>query len=104
MEQDQKDSNVEKTLFQNPQYLAALIVGTPPLVALPDGRTCKELREYAGVSQMAAAAACQVGLSSVTRWESGAVTHSRALEHGAYRSLLAAFLRPSQPGRRVLPP
>lgn len=86
----------ERKLFQNQQYLVALISTVPPVVELPTGTICRQLREYAGVSQMQTAAACQVGLSSVTRWESGAVTHSRALDHSAYRSLLAAFLRLAQ--------
>lgn len=45
---------------------------------------------------MATAAACQVGLSTIARWESGTVTHSRSLEHAAYRCLLAAWLRFAQ--------
>jgi hypothetical protein len=93
MEQD--NGSVEKSPFQSPQYLAAVIAGTPPVASLPSGGVCRKLREYAGVTQMAAAA-CQVGLSSVTRWESGATCHSRALDHVAYRSLLAAWLRHAQ--------
>lgn len=90
------DGSVEPKLFHTPEYLATVIAATPPVVALPNGDICKELRKYAGVTRIAAAAACQVGLSSVTRWESGAVTQSRSLEHAAYRSLLAALFRHAQ--------
>jgi hypothetical protein len=90
------EQDVERSMFQNPQYLTALISATPPIVALPNGGACRQLREFVGISQVAMAAACQVGLSSVTRYESGSVTHSRALEHERYRSLLAAFLRYAQ--------
>lgn len=88
--------DIDNGLFQDPQYLQALIAGTPPLVALPNGGTCKQLREFCGVSQKAAATVCNVGINSIQRWESGAVTHSRSLEHQPYRSLLAAFLRHAQ--------
>jgi hypothetical protein len=86
----------DEALFQDPTYLQALIRATPPIVALPNGGACKALRAYCGVSQKLAAAVCAVGINSVQRWESGAVTHSRSLEHDAYRSLLAAFLRHAQ--------
>lgn len=92
----ESDLDTDKALFQNPQYLAALIDATPPIVGLPQGRACRELRENAGVSQLATAAACQVGLSSIARYESGAVTHSRSLESRPYRSLLAVWLRFAQ--------
>jgi len=82
--------------FSNPQYLSALISATVPLASLPSGKACMQLRAYAGVSQLAMAAACQVGLSSIARYESGTVVHSRALAHAAYRSLLAAFLHHAQ--------
>jgi len=89
----EQEQNIDpRALFATPQFLVAVIAGTPPIVALPSGAICRKLREYAGVTQIAAAAACQVGLSSIARYESGAVTHSRSLEHAAYRSLLAAFL------------
>ena len=86
----------DEALFQDPAYLQALIRATPPIVALPNGGACKALREYCGVSQKLAATVCAVGINSIQRWESGSVTHSRSLEHDAYRSLLAAFLRHAQ--------
>jgi transcriptional regulator with XRE-family HTH domain len=79
-------------LLQDPQYLQALIRATLPVVALPSGDVCRDLREFSGVSQKLAAVVCGVGINTIQRWESGAVTHSRALDHQAYRSLLAALL------------
>jgi hypothetical protein len=82
----------DEALFQDPTYLQALMRAGAPIVALPNGGACKALREYCGVSQKLAATICSVGINSVQRWESGAVTHSRSLEHQPYTSLLAAFL------------